>query len=40
MKTKYEKNKEVQKNKSQKIFSKKNAKVNYNYYGMRRNTKN
>jgi len=39
LKTKYEKNKEVQKNKSQKIFSKKNAKVNYNYYGMRRNTK-
>ena len=39
LKTKYEKNKEVQKNKSQKIFAKKNAKVNYNYYGMRRNTK-
>ena len=39
LKTKYEKNKEIQKNKSQKIFAKKNAKINYNYYGIRNNTK-
>ena len=38
LKTKYEKSKELQKNKSQKIFNKKNAKVNYNYYGHRKSS--
>ena len=39
LKTRYEKNKEIQKNKSPKLFNKKNTKMNYNYYGMRRNTR-
>ena len=39
LKTKYEKNKEIQKNKSQKIFAKKNVKIKHTYYGQRRNTK-
>ena len=34
LKTKYEKNKEIQKNKSQRIFNKKNMK--YNYYGYKK----
>ena len=38
LKTKYEKNKEIQKNKSQNIFNKKNAKNNYNYYVYRRSS--
>ena len=33
LKTKYEKNKEIQKNKTQKIYIKKSTKMNYNYYG-------
>ena len=33
LKTKYEKNKEMQKNKTQKIYNKKNTKMNYNYFG-------
>ena len=37
LKTKYEKNKEIQKNKSPKIFAKKTTKSNYNYYGLKRN---
>ena len=37
LKIKYEKNKEMQKNKSQKIFSKKNQKLNYNHYSYRKN---
>ena len=37
LKTKYEKNKEIQKNKSQKIFNKKNVKLNYNYYNHKKN---
>ena len=37
LKTKYEKNKEIQKNKSQKIFNKKNVKANYIYYNHKKN---
>ena len=37
LKIKYEKNKETQKNKGQKIFNKKNARLNYNYYGYKKN---
>ena len=40
LKTRYEKNKEAQKNKTQKIYNKKNTKMNYNYYGGYKNKKN
>ena len=33
LKTRYEKNKEAQKNKTQKIYNKRNTKMSYNYYG-------
>ena len=33
LKTRYEKNKEIQKNKTQKIFIKKTTKMNFNYFG-------
>ena len=40
LKTRYEKNKEAQKNKTQKIYSKKNTKMYYNYYVGNKNKKN
>ena len=40
LKTRYEKNKEAQKNKTQKIYNKKNTKMNYNYYGGYKKKKN
>ena len=39
LKAKYEKNKEIQKNKSQKIFTKKNIKIKFHYFGQRRSTR-
>ena len=40
LKTRYEKNKEAQKNKAQKIYNKKNTKMYYNYYGGYKDKKN